>query len=192
MPRRLKIRKDDAAIARSSGVLRYALAWLVGGAAAATLLVVLIGGDDEVTLPPVKQTQLEDAARVARCEFRRPRPGEALDPPVEGPRSAAALGPGVYDEPERPESVVAALREGAIVVQYRSGLDESRVEQLKDLQLAVPDGTIVLPAEATTSYEVTVTAWRRLLGCPRFTDAAIDAVRLFRGRFIGRGPDRRP
>ena len=39
-------------------------------------------------------------------------------------------------------------------------------------------------------YEVAVAAYRRLLGCTRFTDAAIDAIRLFRGRYIGIGPDR--
>ena len=35
-----------------------------------------------------------------------------------------------------------------------------------------------------------VTAWRRLLGCSRFGGGTIDAIRLFRGRFIGTGPDR--
>jgi hypothetical protein len=39
------------------------------------------------------------------------------------------------------------------------------------------------------SFEVAATAYRRLLGCPRATDAAMEAALLFRGRFLGSGPD---
>ena len=172
------------------GVVRYATAWLVGGAVVAALLVAVLGGDPEVSLPPVRETQLEDAARAARCELRRARARETLNPPVSGPRRGAPLRPGVYEDAERPEALVGALREGAIVVHYRADLPEERVEQLSELQLAVPDGTIVVPNRTRMRYQIAVTAWRHLLGCGRFTDATVDALRLFRGRFIGRGPDR--
>jgi hypothetical protein len=176
----------------TGGVLRYVATWLTGGAAVAALVVLLVGSGsgDQVELPPVKQTRLEDAARTAHCEFRIARAGEALDPPVSGPRVASPLRPGVYEKPEPPDGVVAALRYGAIVVHYRPSLPEERVDQLEELQEAVPAGTIVIPNAAPMRYEVAVTAWRRLLGCGRFTDQAIDALRLFQGRFIGRGPDR--
>ncbi len=173
-----------------SGLLLYAVGWVVAGAAVAALLVWVVEDDDSVTLPPVKQTQLEAAARAARCELRRARPGEMLNPPVDGPRITEPLRPGVYDEPGDLDSVVAAVRRGVIVVHYRPDLPETRVEQLSDLQRAVPEGTIVVPNATRMPFEVAVTGWRRLLGCRRFSDASIDAVRLFRGRFIGRGPDR--
>jgi len=37
---------------------------------------------------------------------------------------------------------------------------------------------------------VAVVAWRRVLGCREYARGAPDAIRLFRGRFIGSGPDR--
>ena len=189
MPRRLNVKNGEGSGSGRHALLRYVAVWLAGGALVAAALVAVIADDEAVTLPPVKQTRLETAARDARCELRRVRPGETIDPPVVGPRVAPALAAGVYDEPPATGSVVAALREGSIVVHYRLGLDEDRVEQLEELQHAVPDGTIVVPTRARTRYEVAVTAWRRLLGCAHFEGSAIDALRLFRGRFIGRGPD---
>lgn len=165
--------------------------WIAGGALVAGLLVTFGDGNggQEREIVPLKETQLEDAARHARCELHRARPGQRLDLPVDGPALAEPLGPGVYDEAGRAAPVVAALRRGSIVVHYRPGLDEDRVEQLAELQKVIPDGTIVVPGPERLRFEVAVTAWRRLLGCARFTDRAVDALRLFRGRFIGRGPD---
>lgn len=61
---------------------------------------------------------------------------------------------------------------------------------MQALQQTVPAGTVLAPERIRTRYEVTIAGWRRLLACPRFTDATVDAMRLFRGRFIGSGPDR--
>jgi hypothetical protein len=37
-------------------------------------------------------------------------------------------------------------------------------------------------------YEIAATAYRHLLGCEQLTDAALEALRLFRGRYLGTGP----
>lgn len=147
-----------------------------------------LGGDEEVSLPPVRQTELSEAAVAAGCELRSDRPGQRVVPPIVGPRAAAAR-PGVYSRPIGTSALVGAMRRGTIVIHYRLPLDEDRVEQLQKLQEAVPVGTIVAPNQGMR-YAIAVTAWRRLLGCRRFAGATIDAVRLFRGRFIGSGPDR--
>jgi hypothetical protein len=76
-----------------------------------------------------------------------------------------------------------------VVIQFREGLDGERLEALKTLQAAVPTGTIVTPNATGMRFELAVTAYRRLLGCPRFSDQALDAVQLFRGRFLGSGPE---
>ena len=172
-----------------SALLRYALVWIVGGAVVAAMLVLLVDGPDDPQIVPLRETQLEEAAREARCSLRAARNGEMLDPPVDGPFTDPPLRPGVYDEPERPEPAVAALRRGSIVVYYRDGVDDAWVEKLREYQRAVPDGTIVLPDDGGTRYEVAATAWRRLLSCSRVTDDAVEALQLFRGRFIGQGPD---
>lgn len=145
--------------------------------------------EDTVSLPPVRQTELTDAARSAGCDLRLTGDFERSNPVAGGPRTAAPLEPGVYERPPDSRRLVAALRRGIIVIQYRSGLDEKEVEQLQELQRAVPSGTIVTPNGTEMPFVVAATAWRRVLGCPDFTAATIDAIRLFRGRFLGSGPD---
>jgi hypothetical protein len=83
---------------------------------------------------------------------------------------------------------VAALRRGVIVIHFSGDLGGERVDDLRRIQEAAPNGTIVTP-NSTMSFEVAATAYRRLLGCPRATDAAMEAALLFRGRFLGSGPD---
>ena len=76
------------------------------------------------------------------------------------------------------------------MIQFRPGLDGDGVDALKTLQEAVPEGTIVAPNGTGMHFEIAVVAYRRLLGCPRFTTQALDAVQLFRGRFLGSGPEK--
>lgn len=167
---------------------RYLGLWLAAGAIVAVIVLQLVHGSDSenVSLPPVRETKLVDAARTAACELRRERPGRALRPAVSGPSNGASS-PGVYERTPPPSALVGANRRGIIVIHYRPSLDEEHVAQLQRLQEAVPEGTIVAP-NANMSYEITVTAWRRLLGCHRFDDETVDAIRLFRGRYLGTGP----
>jgi len=147
-----------------------------------------LGREEEVSLPPVRQTELTEAATAAGCELRGNRPADPRGPAVDGPRAAPAA-PGVYSRPVSGGALVGAIRRGTIVIHYRPPLAEDRVDQLEELQKAVPVGTIVTPNEGMR-YVLAVTAWRRLLGCRRFDGGTVDAIRLFRGRFIGSGPDR--
>jgi len=147
-----------------------------------------LGREEEVNLPPLRQTELTEAAVAAGCELRGDRPADPRGPAVDGPKAAPAA-PGVYLRPVNGRALVGAIRRGAIVIHYRPPLAGDRVEQLEKLQEAVPSGTIVTP-DRGLRYALAVTAWRRLLGCSRFGGGTIDAIRLFRGRFIGTGPDR--
>ncbi len=82
------------------------------------------------------------------------------------------------------------MRRGVVVISYREGLPSMLVAQLHVLQSAVPAGTIVTPNGTGMRFDVAAIAWGALLGCPRFNEGVIDAVRLFHGRHLGRGPDR--
>jgi hypothetical protein len=137
----------------------------------------------------VREPQLADAAGQNRCQLRTAATGERLNPPVDGPAGVAPAKPGFYEEPVATAALTAALRHGIVVIQYRAGLSGGRLDALKTLQEAAPTGTIVAPNGTGMHFELAVTAYRRLLGCPRFTDRALDAVQLFRGRFVGSGPD---
>jgi hypothetical protein len=168
----------------------YVAAWLVSAAViVGILLTVLDSGEPaEVSLPPVHETELDRAAARAGCELQRARAGERLNPPVLGGAAAAPAAPGFYDESPSGESLLAAMREGVIVIRFRD-LDSSEVDLLRDFQEAVPDGTIVVRDQTGMPFEVAVTAYRRLLGCRTLNQSSVDAIQLFRGRFVGSGPD---
>ena len=186
-------RQTRGGTARIPAIARYAFVCVAIGAVVAGLMVAALGGageDTRATLPPVREIQLVKAVRASGCELRRARGGEQLTPPVDGP-AASPDRPRSYDDAPPVKQLTAALRRGVIVISYRKDtVDGTRLAQLHALQTVVPDGTIVTPDETGMRYEVAVGAYRRLLGCHRFTDRAIDAMRLFRGRYLGTGPER--
>jgi hypothetical protein len=166
------------------------VAWLVAAGIVVGIVFAIFGnGDETVSLPPIRETELTDAASNSRCELRTDGRGERLNPPVNGPPGGRSARPGVYDKPLATAELTAALRRGIIVIQFRADLDGDVVKALKTLQEAVPEGTIVAPNGTGMRFDVTALAYRRLLGCPRFSTASLDAIRLFRGRFLGSGPD---
>ena len=171
-------------------LVRYVAGWLAAGSLVLVLVFTLLpreGGVD-APLPPVRQTELSEAARVAGCELRTQRRERILRPAVSGPRGVAAR-PGVYSRMVDPRALIGAVRAGTIVIHHRPALGDGVLDRLRTIQRAVPAGTIVAP-DADMPYAVAVTGWRRLLGCRRLDAATFDAIRLFRGRFIGSGPDR--
>ena len=175
--------------ARPSAIARYALMWIVlGGALAALALAVLEEPAREARLPPVHETQLVHAVRAAACRLRRAEPGRRLVPPAEGPAGVPAAA-GFYDRAPPVSRLTAAIRRGVIVIYHRPDATRDRVAQLRALHAAVPGGTVVAPY-TQMPYAVAAASYRRVLACPRFTDATIDAIRLFRGRHLGTGPDR--
>ncbi len=183
-------RRQDPRNARRA-VIVYAAAWLIAVAAAVGLVSALVRGDGDrtVKVPPVLETELARAASRSRCELRQASAGEQLNPPVDGPAGGRPAPAGFYEEPIAADALTSAVRRGTIVIQFRNGLADERVAELKTLQAAVPTGTIVAPNATGMQFELAVIAYRRLLGCPRFTPRALDAVQLFRGRFLGYGPD---
>lgn len=172
-----------------TGVTLYVAGWLaLGTLVAAALLFVLRGSDDgQDALPPVRHTQLSVAAQQAGCELRagaRHRPGE---PPVAGGRARPAAAR-FYESAPSERALVGALRRGVVVISYRPDVPPQQRELLRALQRVLPRGTIVAPNDRMP-YAIAVTAWHRLLGCRRIGPQTLDALRLFRGRFVGAGPD---
>lgn len=178
---------SDEARAKRFGfraLLAYGAVWAALSAGVAFAVVAAVDGEESVTLPPVQAIELTAAARAAGCAYSA---GDRLDAhvPVSGAWGRPAA-PGVYESPPGREALVGALHDGIIVVHYRPDLPEPDVKALQVIQRAVPAGTIVTP-NAEMESAVVVTAWRRLLSCSQFTDRTIDALRLFRGRHVGKG-----
>lgn len=162
----------------------YGAAWAATTAAVAFAVISAIDGDESVTLPPVRAIEMTAAARVAGCVIRS---GDGLDAsvPVSGGSGGTPARPGFYEDPPATDALLEALRRGVIVIHYRRDLPGARVDELRVAQRAVPAGTIVTPNDEM-QYAVAATAWRRLLGCSRMTDRTLDALRLFRGRYVGK------
>jgi hypothetical protein len=165
-------------------LLLYGAVWVAVTAAVAFVVISVVDGEESVTLPPVRAIELTSAAEAAGCVLRI---DDRLDSslPLSGPSRRAAE-PGFYDDPLPDAAVVGALRRGIIVIHYRRDLPADRVRKLRVVQQAVPAGTIVAPNDGMR-FAVAATAWQHLVGCAQWTDGTIDALRLFRGRYIGRG-----
>lgn len=174
---------------RWPGVTLYVVGWLATGAvAAAALLFAVRDGDDRsAALPPLRQTELRVAAQQAGCELRAGAQQRTHEPPVAGDPARPAP-PRFYESAPSRTALVGAIRHGIVVISYRPDLPREQRELLRAVQIVVPRGTIVAP-NGKMPYAIAVTAWRRLLGCRRIGPEALDALRLFRGRFVGSGPD---
>ena len=166
----------------------YVAGWALAGlAVAAAVIALLQGGEDDVTLPPLRETQLTQAAREAGCVLRSGARPPAEEPRVDGVAAEPARA-GFYDREPPAASIGGALRRGLVVISYKRSLPGERREQLETVQRAVPEGTVVVPNDRMP-YVVAITGWRRLLGCRRLETKALDALRLVRGRYGGSGPD---
>jgi hypothetical protein len=172
------------------GVLLYGTIWVAVGAAIVVFVLITSGGESEPDeLPPVQQTRLDTAAARAGCELARVSDRHPGNPPAGGAPGPQPATPGVYDESPPPGALVAALRRGTVVVHYHPRVEDEIVDQLEALRASVPRATIVTPNATRMTYDVAITAYHRVLACRKLTATALDALRLFRGRYLGSGPD---
>jgi hypothetical protein len=165
-------------------LLVYLAAWLAVGAIVVLVAVALLDGGSSAdgTLPPVRQTALESAAHAAGCRLERRRPSDDA-------RAAAAAG-GSYAKAPSVDALQAALRRGTVVLSYRPGLPEELLSKLQAIQRTIPRATILTPGTRRMQDAVAMSAYRRLLVCPRVSAEGLDALRLFQGRYLGSGPGR--
>jgi hypothetical protein len=174
---------------RYRALARYAAGWLVAGIATAVLLIAGLRGCSREALPPLKQANLDHAVRDAGCRLIRADARHPGNPPAYGRRLGAAARPGFYDRPPELAGLMAAVRRGVVVVHFRAPLDDTEREDLHLYRDIVPQGTIVTANPTRMPYRVAAVAWRSVLGCPRMSAATLEALRLFRARNLGQGPD---
>jgi hypothetical protein len=169
---------------------RYALAWTAAVALVALGAVSLLRAADGPRAAVAEPLEL--TAERGGCVLRRDAAGAAarnldvMQPPTFGPPATPAAA-GIYTRAPQTGAVVASLRRGMIVVQYRRGTPQGTVLALR--RERVPHASIVAPGATGMRYALAATAWGRLLGCPRITPGARAAVRAFAETYQGRGPD---
>ena len=87
---------------------------------------------------------------------------------------------------------VHSMEHGRIEIQYSPDLPEDDQLALKGVFDERPDGMLLFP-NSEMPYDVAVTAWTQLLGCPKYEGAAtLDAIRDFRDTYRGLGPEPLP
>jgi hypothetical protein len=152
--------------------------------------------------PPVRQADLREASEIAGCELRLELPEEGTEhirpadpapryktnPPTSGPMYDPTIADGAYlTKPDVPTSV-HSLEHGRILVQYSPNLAGEDQLLLKGLFEESPGGMLLFP-NPDMPYEVAATAWTNLLGCERFDESVVDAIRAFRDILRGQGPE---
>jgi len=145
--------------------------------------------------PEIKVSNLKEAAKQAGCTLRlnlkeeghthipptAPTPDYKTNPPtsgnhVEPPYQQAD---GAYSEMPGEIFFVHSLEHGRMEIQYSPELPEEDQLALKGLYDTMYKGVLLFPNE-NMDYEVAVTTWRNLMGCPKYKGAiTLDAIRDF-------------
>ena len=165
----------------------------------------------EIPDPGPLSTDVERAAEAAGCELEsNPAPsrdhlsdlnasGEyEQNPPNSGNHFAEPAGDGIYNEQPPETTLVHTLEHGRVVIWFKRNLPSNARGELKTLFDEDPYQLVLTPNETKMPDAVAATAWNgdpaplgtgRTLGCPRWNDRVIDALRAFRDEHRGRGPE---
>jgi Protein of unknown function (DUF3105) len=176
------------------------------------------GGGSEVfpaggSVPDDSGVPLEQAARAAGCVLKTtPSRGEADrrhttspdekvryrgDPPTLGRHAPVPAEDGLYQQAPPDESLVHTMEHGRVVIWATPNLPSEARSTLRAL-FEEDDYQLVLTPRANMPYEVAATAWNgdpqpggtgRTLGCPKWSDEVVDALRAFRDEHRSRGPE---
>jgi hypothetical protein len=164
--------------------------------------------DGRVGTPPpqLQQGDLQAAAKAAGCELKLDLPDEGnthiskeseipdykTNPPTSGNHNPQQLADGAYAVMPEPWFFVHSMEHGRIEIQYSPDLSEEDQLAIKGVFDQRPDGVLLFPNDEMP-YDVAVTAWTQLMGCPKYEGAAtLDAIRDFRDTYIGLGPEPLP
>ena len=147
------------------------------------------------TPAPVKETNLETAAKQAGCQLKlhltdeghehippgSKTPDYKTDPPTSGPHVEPPYqqADGAYREMPEPIDFVHSLEHGRMEIQYAPDLPEKEQLELKGLYDTMYGATLLFPNDEMP-YEVAATTWTNMLVCPTYKGAAtLDAIRDF-------------
>jgi len=235
---RLAAQQQDSQASRRRMMVGYGIAGLLAAAVVVGLVIVIAssgGGDgggsapeaahvDEAsgtlpegdppdtrtgtTPPPLKQADLQKAAKAAGCDLQlnlkdegnthikpgSPTPNYGTNPPTSGnhvlpPYQTAD---GAYSKTPGEINFVHSLEHGRVEIQYSSKLSEQDQLAIKGVFDEDPQGMLLFPNDKMP-YAVATTAWTQLMGCKKYEGSAtLDAIRDFRDAYRGNGPENIP
>jgi Protein of unknown function (DUF3105) len=165
-----------------------------------------LDGREGTPPPPLQQGDLQQAADAAGCKLmldltdegnthitkESQIPDYKTNPPTSGNHNPEQLADGAYAEMPAPWYFVHSLEHGRIEIQYSPDLSEQDQLALKGVFDEDPAGMLFFP-NSDMPYDVAVTAWTQLMGCPKYEGAkTLDAIRDFRDTYRGLGPEPLP
>jgi len=162
-------------------------------------------GREGTTPPAVQQADLEQAASLAGCELQldlddegnghlKPNdepPDYGTNPPTSGDHSPEPLADGAFSTSPEEINALHALEHGRVAIQYSPDLPEEDQLLLKGVFDESPNGMLMFP-NPDMPYDVAATAWTQLIGCKKFDERSLDAIRAFRDVYRGQGPEAVP
>lgn len=207
---------------RHKRLITYAAASALAAAAVVAVIIVLLanggsggGGDllpDGGEVPAQRVTDLNAAATAAGCKRASTLARSAqhkpdserivytTNPPAAGDQYEEPTKDGAYQEAPPDGNVVHATEHSRVAIWFKPTLPTKARAELKAMFDQDGYQQVLLPRRRMP-YAVAATAWNRepgqngtgrLLGCPRFSPAALDAIRAFRDEHRGNGPESVP
>lgn len=148
------------------------------------------------TPPPVKVTDLKQAAKKAGCVIRMDlkdegkshlpptatEPVYGTNPPTSGNHAEPPYqeADGAYSEPVKPLFYLHSMEHGRMTIQYKPDLSGGDQEALKGLYDTMYGATLLFPNETNMPFEVAVVNWTNYMGCKEYKGAiTLDAIRDF-------------
>jgi hypothetical protein len=163
------------------------------------------------SVPEQKVFDLDQAASAAGCELKSNRatsrehlqdPNQKVNypqnPPTSGKHFAVPAEDGLYNgEPPPDTALVHSLEHGRVIIWAKPTLPLEAREQIRAL-FEQDSYQMIVVRRANMPYAVAATAWNhdptpngtgRLMGCPKWDDGVIDALRAFRDEHRSNGPE---
>ena len=163
------------------------------------------------SVPKQKQFDLTKAAAAAGCDLESNRANSrehlqdpnqkvkyATNPPNSGKHYAIPAEDGLYNGAPPPDTALVHTQEhGRVIIWAKPSLPVDARKQLRAL-FDEDSYQMVLVRRANMPYAVAATAWNhdptpngtgRLMGCPRWDENVIDALRAFRDEHRSNGPE---
>jgi hypothetical protein len=221
---RIEAEKREARGGSSRLILAYAIGSTVVLAIAVLVFILATGGDDSgdggsgdahinvntemgstngvtpderaaLPVPPVKVTNLQQAAKQAGCKLElkledeghehipknSPTPKYKTAPPTSGDHVEPPYqqADGAYAEEPKSIDYVHSLEHGRLEIQYAPTLPEKDQLELKGLYDTMYGASLLFPNK-TMPYQVAATTWTNLIGCPEYKGSiTLDAIRAF-------------
>jgi hypothetical protein len=158
-----------------------------------------------------KEFDLKTAAASAGCELQSVKatsrdhiqdPNQKVkystNPPTSGKHFAVPAEDGLYNGTAPPDTaLVHSLEHGRVIVWVKPSLPREERQEIRALYDEDSYQMIVVARE-NMPYAVAATAWNadptplgtgRLMGCPKWNDGIIDALRSFRDEHRSNGPE---